>query len=231
MEHKKIIFETAEQIKEHFVSLIKNGKKVKDDEIIKACQDIDMSDEDMADLIDEILSIDDQDIDFTGEDEMNVDSMLLDDDIFVPTDEVDLIAAAEEDFEAAELLYGHKYYDQIGTLLSVAMTKYLKAIIEATIPDEESSTFFMTEDKQELLRVIKTKNPDILISSAECCWMDNVYGKANCTDGIHIIMPKQSAVEAFYLLAAVRKEARRLDKESAPQFRYFFARSQPDPEK
>ena len=62
MENKKIIFETAEQIKEHFISLIKNGKKVKDDEIIKACQDIDMSDEDMADLIDEILSIDEDNL-------------------------------------------------------------------------------------------------------------------------------------------------------------------------
>ena len=91
MENNKIMFETPEQIKEYFVNLIKSGKKVKDDEIIKTCQSIDMSDEEMADLIDEILSIDDQDIDFTGEDEMNVGSMLLDDDIFVPTDEVDFL--------------------------------------------------------------------------------------------------------------------------------------------
>ena len=74
MENNKIMFETPEQIKDYFVNLIKSGKKVKDEEIIKTCQAIDMSDEEMADLIDEILSIDDQDIDFTGEDEMNVDS-------------------------------------------------------------------------------------------------------------------------------------------------------------
>ena len=123
MENNKIIFETPEQIKEYFVSLIKSGKKVKDDEIIKTCQSIDMSDEEMADLIDEILSIDDQDIDFTGEDEMNVGSMLLDDDIFVPTDEVDLIAAAEEDFEDLT-----KIVDDSGTKINDPVKMYLKEI-------------------------------------------------------------------------------------------------------
>ena len=60
MENNKIMFETPEQIKDYFVNLIKSGKKVKDEEIIKTCQSIDMSDEEMADLIDEILSIEDQ---------------------------------------------------------------------------------------------------------------------------------------------------------------------------
>lgn len=133
------------------------------------------------------------------------------------------LKTAEEDFEAAELLYGHKYYDQIGTPLSVAMTKYLKAIIEATIPDEESSGFFMTEDKLELLRIIKERKPDLLISEAECRWMDNVYGKANCTDGIHVIMSKQTIVDAFRLVANVRKYARDLDKAAVSEDRYFFA--------
>ena len=133
------------------------------------------------------------------------------------------LRTAEEDFEAAELLYGHKYYDQIGTLLSVAMTKYLKAIIEATYPDEESSAFYMTEDKLLLLNAIHAKKPDILISEAECRWMDNVYGKANCTDGIHVVMPKQTVVEAFRLVANVRKYARELDKAAVSEDRYFFA--------
>lgn len=133
------------------------------------------------------------------------------------------LKTAEEDFEAAELLYGHKYYDQIGTLLSVAMTKYLKAIIEATVPDEESSAFFMTENKCELLRIIKERKPDILISDAECRWMDSVYGKANCTDGIHVIMPKQTIVDAFRMVANVRKYARELDKAAVNEDRYFFA--------
>ena len=123
MENNKIMFETPEQIKDYFVNLIKSGKKVKDEEIIKTCQAIDMSDEEMADLIDEILSIDDQDIDFTGEDEMNVDSMLLDDDIFVPTDEVDLIAAAEEDFEDLT-----KIVDDSGTKINDPVKMYLKEI-------------------------------------------------------------------------------------------------------
>ena len=123
MENNKIMFETPEQIKDYFVNLIKSGKKVKDEEIIKTCQSIDMSDEEMADLIDEILSIDDQDIDFTGEDEMNVDSMLLDDDIFVPTDEVDLIAAAEEDFEDLT-----KIVDDSGTKINDPVKMYLKEI-------------------------------------------------------------------------------------------------------
>ena len=123
MENNKIMFETPEQIKEYFVNLIKSGKKVKDDEIIKTCQSIDMSDEEMADLIDEILSIEDQDIDFTGEDEMNVGSMLLDDDIFVPTDEVDLIAATEEDFEDLT-----KIVDDSGTKINDPVKMYLKEI-------------------------------------------------------------------------------------------------------
>ena len=123
MENNKIMFETPEQIKDYFVNLIKSGKKVKDEEIIKTCQAIDMSDEEMADLIDEILSIDDQDIDFTGEDEMNVDSMLLDDDIFVPTDEVDLIAAAEEDFEDLT-----KIVEDSGTKINDPVKMYLKEI-------------------------------------------------------------------------------------------------------
>lgn len=133
------------------------------------------------------------------------------------------LKTAEEDFEAAELLYGHKYYDQIGTLLSVSMTKYLKAIIEATIPDEESSGFFMTEDKIQLLRTIKERKPDILISEAECRWMDSVYSKANCTDGIHVIMPKQTIVDAFRMVANVRKYARDCDKAAVSENRYFFA--------
>lgn len=132
------------------------------------------------------------------------------------------LKTAEEDFEAAELLYGHKYFDQIGTLLSVSMTKYLKAIIEATVPDEESSAFFMIDDKLKLLSIIKERKPDILVSEAECRWMDNVYGKANCTDGIHVIMPKQTIVDAFRLVANVRKIARDLDKAAVNEDRYFF---------
>ena len=133
------------------------------------------------------------------------------------------LKTAEEDFEAAELLYGHKYYDQIGTLLSVAMTKYLKAIIEATIPDDESAPFFIIEDKAELLRIIKNKLPDLLISEAECRWIDSVYAKANCTDGIHVIMPKQTIVDAFRMVANVRKYAREYDKSAVNENRYFFA--------
>lgn len=134
------------------------------------------------------------------------------------------LKTAEEDFEAAEVLYGHKYYDQIGTLCSVSMTKYLKAVLEAIYPTEESSAYYMTEDKVVILGKIKEKLSDFPITEQDCRWMDNIYGKANCTDGIHIIMPKQTIVEAFHLLAAVRKEARRLDKEANPQGRYFFSR-------
>ena len=67
------------------------------------------------------------------------------------------LKTAEEDFEAAEVLYGHKYYDQIGTLCSVSMTKFLKAVLEAIYPTEESSTYYMTEDKKpmKLLRRLR----------------------------------------------------------------------------
>ena len=134
------------------------------------------------------------------------------------------LKTAEEDFEAAEALYGHKYYDQIGTLCSVAMTKFLKAVVEAAFDAEEASQFYSTEDKLAILRKIREKEPNFPITDYDCKWMDTVYGKANCTDGIHVIMPKQTIVEAFHLLAAVRKEARRADKEYSTENRSFFGR-------
>ena len=121
MEHKKIIFETAEQIKEHFISLIKNGKKVKDDEIIKACQDIDMSDEDMADLIDEILSIDD-DIDFDGQASDLEVEMLLEDEVFADVDD-SIIPTTDDDFDD----FGKVEYDS-GTKINDPVKMYLKEI-------------------------------------------------------------------------------------------------------
>ena len=134
------------------------------------------------------------------------------------------LKTAEEDFEAAEALYGHKYYDQIATLCSVAMTKFLKSVIESVFPAEESCAYYMTEDKLALLSKIKEKITDFPISEQDCKWMDNVYGKANCTDGIHVIMPKQTIVDAFHLLAAVRQQARYHDKNAAPEGRTFFDR-------
>ncbi|MDY2888662.1 MAG: RNA polymerase sigma factor RpoD [Candidatus Caccosoma sp.] len=97
----KMVFENADQIKDYFVSLIKNGKKVKDDEIIKACQTIDMDDEEMADLIDEILSaeedIENIDVDFSKDPELD-ENLLLDDDVFIPAeDDAALINDAEID--------------------------------------------------------------------------------------------------------------------------------------
>lgn len=134
------------------------------------------------------------------------------------------LKTAEEDFEAAEALYGHKYYDQIASLCSIAMTKYLKAVIEAICPPEESSAFYTTEDKLLILKKIKEKISDFPITEQDCKWMDNIYGKANCTDGIHVIMPKETIIEAFHLLAAVRKEARHHDKEATQHDRYRFAK-------
>ena len=121
METKKIIFETAEQIKEYFISLIKSGKKVKDDEIIKACQDIDMSDEDMADLIDEILSID-EDIDFDGQASDLEVEMLLEDDVFAETDDT-LIPTTDDDFDD----FSKVEYDS-GAKINDPVKMYLKEI-------------------------------------------------------------------------------------------------------
>ena len=82
--NSKLVFETPEQIKEYFKAQIKSGKKVSDEEILKLCHSIFMSDEEMADLIDEILSIqaDEVEIDFTGEQSDLEVEMLLEDDIF-----------------------------------------------------------------------------------------------------------------------------------------------------
>ena len=134
------------------------------------------------------------------------------------------LKTAEEDFEAADTLYGHKYYDQIASLLSIAMTKFLKSVVESIFDAEEATAFYNTEDKITILRKIKEKEPNFPITEQDCRWMDAVYGKANCTDGIHIIMPKQTVMDAFHLVAAVRKEARRADKEYSSENRSFFAR-------
>ena len=134
------------------------------------------------------------------------------------------LKTAEEDFEAADVLYGHKYYDQIASLLSIAMTKFLKSVVESIFDAEEATAFYNTEDKITILKKIKEKEPNFPITEQDCKWMDAVYGKANCTDGIHIIMPKQTVMDAFHLVAAVRKEARRADKEYSAENRSFFAR-------
>lgn len=110
-------FETPEQIKEYFVGLIKSGKKIKDDEILKICQTIDMSDEEMADLIDEILSVEvEQDVDFTNEEMNSEDDLLLSDDVFVTPDEVELISTTEEeldDFSKMDYESGSKINDPV----------------------------------------------------------------------------------------------------------------------
>ena len=124
------------------------------------------------------------------------------------------LKTAEEDFEAAEIIFGHKYYDQVASLCSISMTKYLKAILEAIYPNHECVAQFSTEDKIVILEKIKEKIPNIDITQEECHWMDKIYGKANCTDGIHIIMPKQTAVDTFKLTQKVRKLAKQYDKEA-----------------
>ena len=80
------------------------------------------------------------------------------------------LKTAEEDFEAAELLFGHKYYDQVVELCSIAMNKYLKSILEENdtvlggfIEDEGSTA--PTEAvadmmrKKQLLEVLETLTP------------------------------------------------------------------------
>ena len=130
------------------------------------------------------------------------------------------LKTAEEDFEAAEILFGHKLYDQVATICSVAMVKYLKATLEAIYPNAECVPYFSTEEKVVVLNRVKEKLTDFDVTEQECNWMDNIYGKANCTDGIHIIMPKQTAVDALKLLNKVRKLAKIYDKEAADEKRY-----------
>ena len=130
------------------------------------------------------------------------------------------LKTAEEDFEAAETLFGHKYYDQVATLCSISMVKYLKAVLEALYTNAECVPYFSTEEKSVVLSKIKEKLSDFPVTNEECAWMDKIYGKANCTEGIHIIMPKQTAVDAFKILAKIRKLARQYDKEAQANNHY-----------
>ena len=90
------------------------------------------------------------------------------------------LKTAEEDYEAAEVIFGHKYYDQVASLCSIAMTKYLKAVLEASYPNSECVAYFSTEDKIFILNKIKEKYPDFEVTEDECLWMDKIYGKADC---------------------------------------------------
>ncbi len=130
------------------------------------------------------------------------------------------LKTAEEDFEAAELLFGHKYYDQVATLCSIAMTKYLKAILEAYFPNSELVPYFSTEDKKKILKRVKEQYPDFEVTEEECDWMDKIYGKAICSDGIHIIMPKQTAVDSLNVVGKLRKIAKAHDKQAVDEKRY-----------
>lgn len=123
------------------------------------------------------------------------------------------LKTAEEDYEAAEIVFGHKYYDQTVTLCAVAMTKYLKAILESVLTKADAMPYYNTEDKHVILQKIKEVLPEVYLSDDDCRWMDNMYGKANCTDGFHIIMPKQTAVEALDLAHKARKYAKQIEKE------------------
>ena len=121
MENNKMIFETPEQVKEYFIALIKSGKKVKDDDIIKACESIYMSDEEMADIIDEILSIkNEQEMDFT-DDDLKEAEMLLDD-VFVPSDVDDLLPVDDEIDDLTKIDYDS------GAKINDPVKMYLKEI-------------------------------------------------------------------------------------------------------
>ena len=116
-----MIFETPEQVKEYFIALIKSGKKVKDDDIIKACESIYMSDEEMADIIDEILSIkNEQEMDFT-DDDLKEAEMLIDD-VFVPSDVDDLLPVDDEIDDLTKIDYDS------GAKINDPVKMYLKEI-------------------------------------------------------------------------------------------------------
>ena len=119
--NSKLVFETPEQIKEYFIAQIKSGKKVSDEEILKLCHSIFMSDEEMADLIDEILSIqaDEVEIDFTGEQSDLEVEMLLEDDIFSSDLGSDLISDYDDS--------GKLDYDS-ATKINDPVKMYLKEI-------------------------------------------------------------------------------------------------------
>ena len=126
MEQKKMVFETPEQIKEYFISQIKSGKKIKEEEVMKMCYSIFMSDEEMADLIDEILSVEvepEDDIDFTATDEdgLNVE-LLLEDDVFLDED-TDILPATDDDLDDFS-----KLDIDTGTKINDPVKMYLKEI-------------------------------------------------------------------------------------------------------
>ena len=130
------------------------------------------------------------------------------------------LKTAEEDLEAAELLFGHKYYDQVVELSSIAMNKYLKSILESLHRNFTLIDFFSMKEKKELLNRIKVDYPEFEITEAECDWMDMIYGKAICSDGIHTIIAKQTALDAINLITKLRKIAKQHDKQAVEEKRY-----------
>ena len=123
---EKIVFETPEQIKEYYVGLIKSGKKIKDEEIFKACHAICMSEDEIADLIDEILSIseDDADLDFDASQANDLEvEMLLEDEVFATTSDTDLLTSSTDDIDD----YSKMDYET-GVKLNDPVKMYLKEI-------------------------------------------------------------------------------------------------------
>ena len=47
-----------------------------------------------------------------------------------------------------------------------------------------------------------------------------IYGKAICSDGIHTIMAKQTAVDALNVISKLRKIAKQHDKKAVEEKRY-----------
>ena len=130
------------------------------------------------------------------------------------------LKTAEEDFEAADLLFGHKYYDQVVELCSIAMNKYLKSILESLHRNYTLIDFFSMTEKKDLLKRIRVDYPEFEITDVECDWMDMIYGKAICSDGIHTIMAKQTALDALNLITKLRKIAKQHDKQAVEEKRY-----------
>lgn len=163
MKEKESMFETAEQIKDYFINLLKSGKKIKNDEVLSACNDLQMSDEEAEDLLDEILSAKelDEEPDFTNE-EMNdllleevfEDDAILNEDV-IPTEELEDLTKIEYDSGTKVNDPVKMYLKEIGKVPLLSSEEEIELARRILDGDEDAKNELITANLRLVVSIAK----------------------------------------------------------------------------
>ncbi len=161
MKENEQLFENLDQVKDYYVNQIKQGKKVNNDEVIQACQKLNATEEDMADLIDEILSAKEEiDIDFSGdvEDIDNLDDLILDDDFKaedIPADEVEDLTKIDYSSNAKVTDPVKMYLKEIGKVELLSMDEEIELAKRILDGDEDAKQQLISANLRLVVSIAK----------------------------------------------------------------------------